>query len=80
MIRQMAGVDLREGIANDKRHPWKSPGDAAYFESHTTTVLIVMGWATYNEFLSPLHGRDNHVLSSDQSRLRSGFQPLAHLG
>jgi dihydrofolate reductase len=79
MIRQIAVMDTNRGIATDKGIPWKLPGDAAYFEDQTATGLIVMGWATYNEFSAPLHGRNNFVLTGDQDRLRSGFLPIADL-
>jgi dihydrofolate reductase len=77
MIRLIAAMDTGRGIATDQGIPWKLPGDAAYFERQTATGLIVMGWATYNEFSGPLHGRDNYVLTRDQSRLRPGFRPIA---
>jgi dihydrofolate reductase len=77
MIRLIAAMDTSRGIATDKGIPWTLPGDAAYFESQTMDGLIVMGWATYNEFSAPLHGRENYVLTGDQSPLRSGFQPIA---
>jgi len=79
MIRLIAAMDTSRGIATDNGIPWKLPGDAAYFEDQTTTGLIVMGWATYNEFSAPLHGRDNYVLTREPSRLRSGFQSIATL-
>jgi dihydrofolate reductase len=79
MIRLIAATDASRGIATDKGIPWKLPGDAAYFENQTSTGLIVMGWATYNEFSVPLHGRDNYVLTGDQTRLRGGFHPIATL-
>jgi dihydrofolate reductase len=79
MIRLIAAMDTARGIATDKGIPWRLPGDAAYFENQTTTGLIVMGRATYNEFSTPLHGRDNYVLTRDRNRLRSGFQPIATL-
>jgi dihydrofolate reductase len=79
VIRLIAAMDTSRGIATDRGIPWKLPGDVAYFENQTTTGLIVMGWATYNEFSAPLHGRDNYVLTRDQGRLKSGFQPVATL-
>ncbi len=79
MIRLIAAMDTSRGIATDKGIPWKLPGDAAYFENQTTTGLIVMGSATYNEFSAPLHSRDNYVITRAQSRLRSGFQSIATL-
>ncbi len=79
MIRLIAAMDTSRGIATDRGIPWKLPGDVAYFENQTTTGLIVMGWATYNEFSAPLHGRDNYVLTRDQGRLKSGFRPISTL-
>src|SRR6202167_4075960 len=79
MIRLIAAMDTSRGIATENGIPWKLPGDAAYFEEQTTTGLIVMGWATYNEFSAPLHGRRNYVLTGDQAPLRSGFQSTASL-
>ncbi len=79
MIRQIAAMDTSRGVATEKGIPWKLPGDAAYFEGQTTNGLILMGWATYNEFSTPLHDRDNYVLTGDQSGLRAGFQPIASL-
>ena len=79
MIRLIAAMDTSRGIATATGIPWKLPGDSAYFENQTTTGLIVMGWATYNEFSAPLHGRDNYVLTRDDSPLRPGFQPVANV-
>jgi dihydrofolate reductase len=79
MIRLIAAMDTDRGVATDKGIPWKLPGDAAYFENQTTTGLIVMGWATYNEFSGPLHDRDNYVFTRDQGVLRHGFRPLTNL-
>ena len=79
MIRQIAAVDSRRGIATDAGIPWKLPGDTAYFHEKTATGMIVMGWATYREFASPLHQRENYVLSRDPTPLRNGFQPVANL-
>jgi dihydrofolate reductase len=79
MIRLIAAMDTRRGIATDKGIPWKLPGDAAYFENQTMAGLIVMGWVTYNEFSAPLHGRDNYVLTRDEGALRQGFHPITTL-
>jgi dihydrofolate reductase len=79
MIRQIAALDSRRGIATDAGIPWKLPGDTAYFHEQTATGAIVMGWATYSEFAAPLHQRENYVLSRDATPLRAGFQPVANL-
>jgi dihydrofolate reductase len=79
MIRLIAAMDSRRGIATASGIPWKLPGDTAYFRQKTTTGLIVMGWATYNEFAAPLHGRENFVLSTRPGDLREGFEGVSSL-
>jgi dihydrofolate reductase len=79
MIRLIAAMDSRRGIATDSGIPWKLPGDSAYFRQKTSSGLIVMGRATYDEFAAPLHDRENFVLSTTTSPLRKGFQVVASL-
>lgn len=79
MIRQIAAIDSKRGIATDSGIPWTLPGDTAYFHDKTATGVIVMGWATYSEFAAPLHQRDNFVLTADTAPLRSGFRPVVGL-
>ncbi len=80
MIRLIAAMDTKRGIATAAGIPWHLPGDAAYFRQHTSTGLIVMGWATYAEFAAPLHHRDNYVLTHDVTEsLRQGFLPVPSL-
>ncbi|HWF15574.1 MAG TPA: dihydrofolate reductase [Acidimicrobiales bacterium] len=79
MIRLIAAVDSRRGIATDSGIPWKLPGDTAYFHDTTATGVIVMGWATYNEFAAPLHERENFVLTTDTETLRKGFSAVGGL-
>jgi dihydrofolate reductase len=79
MIRLIAAIDSRRGIATDSGIPWKLPGDTAYFESKTVVGLILMGWATYSEFAAPLHQRENYVLTDGREPLRTGFRPVGSL-
>jgi dihydrofolate reductase len=79
MIRLIAAVDSRRGIATDSGIPWNLPSDTAYFHEKTATGLIFMGWATYNEFAAPLHERENFVLTSDPAPLRQGFRTIGSL-
>ena len=79
MIRQIAAIDSRRGIATEAGIPWNLSGDRAYFHEKTSTGVIVMGWATYGEFAAPLHQRENYVLSRDPTPLRNGFEPVANL-
>jgi dihydrofolate reductase len=46
MIRLIAAVDAKRGIAIATGVPWKLPGDIAYFHEQTRLGLIVMGWVT----------------------------------
>jgi dihydrofolate reductase len=79
VIRLIGALDLRRGIATASGIPWKLPGDTAYFHEKTTTGLILMGWATYNEFAAPLHDRDNFVLTDGPGPLRTGFRAIGSL-
>ena len=79
MIRLIAAIDSRRGIATDSGIPWKLPGDTAYFHQQTAHGLILMGSATYSEFAAPLHGRENFVLSHKSGALRTGFRAVASL-
>jgi dihydrofolate reductase len=79
LIRQIAAIDSRRGIATDSGIPWKLPGDSAYFREKTERGLIVMGRTTYDEFAAPLHHRDNYVLSRTSTPLRPGFLAVSEL-
>ncbi len=79
MIRLIAAIDSRRGIATESGIPWKLPGDTAYFHKKTSTGVILMGWATYNEFAAPLHQRENFVLTRDSGVLRAGFRAVGSL-
>ena len=79
MIRLIAAMDCRRGIATDSGIPWKLPGDVAYFRNKTVGGLILMGRATYDEFAVPLHERENFVLTTGSGPLRTGFQAVGSL-
>jgi dihydrofolate reductase len=79
VIRFIAAIDTQRGVATEAGIPWRLPGDSAYFREQTSTGLIVMGWATYAEFASPLHERTNFVLTSRPDPLRDGFAPVSGL-
>ncbi len=80
MIRLIAAIDSQRGIATDSGIPWTLPGDSAYFREKTSSGLIVMGRATYEEFAAPLHDRENFVFSRSTSPLREGFTVVRSLG
>ena len=79
MIRLIAAIDAKRGLATDAGIPWSLPGDVAHFRERTATGTILMGRSTYDEFASPLHGHVNYVLTRKAVPLRPGFQPVADL-
>jgi dihydrofolate reductase len=79
MIRLIAAMDSKRGIATASGIPWRLPGDTAYFRQQTAQGLILMGRATYHEFAAQLHGRENFVLSTDPGPLRAGFSAVGDL-
>jgi len=79
MIRLIAAMDEKQGIATASGIPWKLPGDTAYFRQQTARGLILMGRATYDEFAATLHGRENFVLTAHPGPLRAGFAAVGNL-
>lgn len=76
MIRFIAAIDSKLGLANDQGIPWqgKVPSDVAYFHDKTLNSTILMGYGTYREFSKPLPDRINVVASSKPQSLQPGFQ------
>ncbi len=79
MIRAIAAVDDRLGIATDAGIPWKVPADVAHFRELTTGSSVLMGFATYAEFSAPMAGRTNYVATGRTETLRDGFIPVKDL-
>jgi dihydrofolate reductase len=78
MIRAIAAVDAKRGIANDHGIPWagRVPSDVAYFRKMTEGGVIVMGAGVYKELDAPLPNRRNIVASSSEEPLREGFEKI----
>ena len=82
MIRLIAAIDRRRGIATESGIPWqgKIPTDTRYFREQTAEGTLVMGYRTYLEMGQPLHERPNFVVSRpDTPALRTGFVAIANL-
>jgi dihydrofolate reductase len=79
VIRLIAAIDSKQGIATASGIPWKLPGDTAFFRQQTAQGLILMGRATYDEFAASLHGKENFVLTAGPGPLRAGFQVVGSL-
>ncbi len=82
MVRLIAAVDNKLGIADDHGIPWQGqiPMDTKYFNDQTSEGIIVMGFRTYLEFDQTLHHRENFVVTrSDSAELRPGFERIVDL-
>lgn len=80
MIRAIAAVDDRLGIATDAGIPWNIPADVAHFRELTMGSNVLMGYATYAEFAGPMPGRTNYVATGQTENIRDGFRPVSDLG
>jgi dihydrofolate reductase len=80
MIRLIAAIDDKRGIANEHGIPWhgKLPTDVKYYhEKVASGDLILMGYGVYKELSKPMRGGVNYVATYEQNeRFRSGFEPI----
>ena len=76
MIRFIAAIDSKHGVANEHGIPWqgKLPTDVAYFRNKTLHGTVMMGYGWYKEQQLPLPERRNLVATSNSEPLRPGFE------
>ncbi len=79
MIRLIAAIDSKKGLATNNGIPWKLPADIAYFRHKTEGGTVIMGYKTYTEFVQPLPNRINLVAVRGGVALREGFRPVLDL-
>lgn len=77
MIRAIAAIDDRLGLATDTGIPWKVPADVSHFRASIAGSNVLMGYATYTELDSPLPEATNYVATKRGSSLRDGFIAVA---
>ncbi len=79
MIRFIAAIDSKRGIANEHGIPWqgKIPGDVAQFRAKTEGGAVMMGYGWYVEQQQPLPNRRNLVATTKPEQLRAGFELVA---
>jgi dihydrofolate reductase len=68
MIRLIAAIDRRRGLAKHGFLPWYIPEDERYFTDQTKTHggNVLTGGTTYrNTYHGPLTGRQNYILTHD---------------
>jgi dihydrofolate reductase len=78
MIKFIAAIDGKRGLANEHGLPWqgKLPTDVKQFRDKTMHCTVLMGYGTYIEFDKPLSDRHNYVATSSTEALRPGFEPV----
>lgn len=83
MIRAIAAIDDKRGIAVDDRPPhgipWDIPEDKAYYRTKTSGSIIIMGHNTYGPFRRPLPDRRNIVASHTLKKVGAGFELISNL-
>jgi len=69
MIRLIAAIDRKRGIAKQGFQPWFIPADGEYFGQQTKLygAVILVGSTTFKTFSGPLTGRQNYVLTRDKT-------------
>lgn len=78
MIRFIAAVDSKLGLADEHGIPWQGslPTDVAYFRSKTLGSNVMMGYGWYVEQKQPLPQRRNLVATTKDEPLHEGFEPV----
>jgi len=79
MIRFIAAIDQKHGIADDHGIPWqgKLSTDVKYYHDKIKTGTLLMGYGLYKELSHPYPGGINFVATSKHETLRDGFEPVA---
>jgi dihydrofolate reductase len=79
MIRFIAAIDEKQGIADNHGIPWrgKIPGDIKFYHEKLQTGLILMGYGVYKELTKLMASRTNYVaIGGEDVTLREGFEPI----
>lgn len=79
MIRFIAALDDKRGIANDHGIPWqgKVPGDIRYYHDKIKNGTLLMGYGLYKELSKPYPGGVNYVAMRNKDiSLKSGFEKV----
>ncbi len=82
MIRFIAALDQKRGIANDHGIPWqgKVPTDVKYYHEKASHGILVMGYGLYKELSKPLKNDHdiNYVATRDKDiELKPGFKVVS---
>ena len=75
MIRFIAAIDNKRGVADDHGIPWQGrlPTDVKYYHEKIRGTVTLMGYGMYTELSQPLVNHVNYVASKRGTKLREGF-------
>ncbi len=78
MIRCIAALDSKNGIADDHGIPWagKLPKEVHYYLEHIKNTDLIMGYGVYVELSKPYNNAVNYVATTSQDNLREAFTPI----
>ena len=79
MIRFIAAIDIKRGIANEHSIPWQGlvPSDVEYYHQKLKTGMLLMGYNLYKELSMPYPGVKNYVaVKGIKAPLRPGFEGI----
>jgi dihydrofolate reductase len=81
MIRLIAAMDSKRGLANSDGLPWqgKIPAEVEHYHKLIEGHTILMGHSTYEELVKPMPAGRNLVLSKNHLALRPGFELIDDL-
>ena len=78
MIKLIAALDEKNGIANNSGIPWNLKADKEYFRDKISSGNILMGRGVYEELKGPLGNGLNYVLTHRHA-LREGFIAISDI-
>lgn len=79
MIRAIAAIDNKRGLADDNGIPWDLPADIMHERAETKGGNMLMGHNTYLEFTEAPSDRNWFVVTDGTEPLREGFEPVTDL-
>ncbi|WP_085523781.1 dihydrofolate reductase [Tuberibacillus sp. Marseille-P3662] len=79
MISFIVAMDQNRVIGQDNQLPWRLPADLAFFKRVTMGHPIIMGRKTHESIGKPLPGRENVILTRNESYEAAGCQVVHSL-
>lgn len=76
MIKAMAAIDDKRGIANDAGIPWDLPTDREQVHKAIAGQPVIMGYRTYLERKGPRSDAKSYVITRPDTKLADGFIPV----